>query len=254
VTTLDTNLSPTLAAAIRENRLHYAALHNYGTFFPNTSAYDLHPNVPSTWSTVPALRHALALNPYTPWVWYLASTALIMDPSKSLTTHILEPTTLSNLILPDRPIVPPDSVIHTSSSRSADRVELILAQDNEGLAGDSLLLRSGDWAKFFLDAWFDPLYRSYNFQKAEGHALEHIVQWHGTVLAKLALVPMKALNSYMGAKMAKGVDAGMEYTEGDFVANFKGCDKKEEGRSCEAEMKPLIERWRELRDREQRKG
>lgn len=37
---------------------------------------------------------------------------------------------------------------------------------------------------------------SYNFQKAEAHALEHIVQWHGTILAKLALVPQRILNSY----------------------------------------------------------
>lgn len=37
---------------------------------------------------------------------------------------------------------------------------------------------------------------SYNFQKAEAHALEHIVQWHGTILAKLALVPQRVLNSY----------------------------------------------------------
>ena len=37
---------------------------------------------------------------------------------------------------------------------------------------------------------------SYNFQKAEAHALEHIVQWHGTVLAKMALVPQRLLNAY----------------------------------------------------------
>ena len=59
------------------------------------------------------------------------------------------------------------------------------------------MIRTGEWAKFFLDAWFDPLYRSYNFQKAEEHALEHIVQWHGTILAKLALVQQRLLNSYM---------------------------------------------------------
>ena len=75
-------------------------------------------------------------------------------------------------------------------------MDFVLTQDKEGLAGGSLLVRTGEWAKFFLDAWYDPLYRSYNFQKAEGHALEHIVQWHGTILAKLALVPQRVLNSY----------------------------------------------------------
>lgn len=97
----------------------------------------------------------------------------------------------------DKPVVPPDSVIKTFSHLTGERVDFILTQDREGLAGGSLLIRTGEWAKFFLDAWFDPLYRSYNFQKAENHALEHIVQWHGTVLAKLALVPQRLLNSYM---------------------------------------------------------
>jgi len=96
----------------------------------------------------------------------------------------------------DTPVVPPDSVIKTFAHLKGERVDFVLSQDRDGLAGGSLLIRNTDWAKYFLDAWFDPLYRSYNFQKAEGHALEHIVQWHGTVLAKLALVPQRVLNSY----------------------------------------------------------
>jgi hypothetical protein len=73
-------------------------------------------------------------------------------------------------------IVPPDSVIKTFSHLKGDRIDFVLSQDNEGLAGGSMVIRAGEWAKFFLDSWFDPLYRSYNFQKAEAHALEHIVQ------------------------------------------------------------------------------
>jgi mannan polymerase II complex MNN11 subunit len=116
-----------------------------------------------------------------------------------------------------------------------------------------MLLRSGDWAKFFLDAWFDPLYRSYNFQKAEAHALEHIVQWHGTVLQRLGLVPQRVLNCYAGKGVKKEQESTTAvYKEGDFVANFRNCHKKNEGRDCEREMAPLLERWREMRDREGR--
>ncbi|KAI7660834.1 hypothetical protein KC318_g9827, partial [Hortaea werneckii] len=120
-----------------------------------------------------------------------------------------------------------------------------------GLAGGSMLIRSGEWAKYFLDAWFDPLFRSYNFQKAEGHALEHIVQWHGTILAKLALVPQKVLNSYTRDSGGSGSSDGL-YSDGDFVANFHGC-ARDSGRNCEEEMDPLMTRWRELRDSERRK-
>ena len=74
-------------------------------------------------------------------------------------------------MLKDKPVVPPDSVIHTFSHLKGDKVDLVLTQDKEGLCQESFILRRGDWTNFFLDVWFDPLYRSYNFQKAEGHAL-----------------------------------------------------------------------------------
>lgn len=120
-----------------------------------------------------------------------------MSPNEPLRTKILEPQTLESQMIVDKPVVPPDSVIKTFSHLRGERVDFILTQDREGLSVGSFFVRNGEWAKFFLDAWFDPLYRSYNFQKAEEHALEHIVQWHGTVLAKLALVPQRLFNSYM---------------------------------------------------------
>lgn len=147
----------------------------YAAFFPNTTDYPLG-DAPTSWSMVPALRHAMTLYPHTTYVFYLTSTALIMSPSLSLEKHIMEPKRLESLMLVDKSVVPPDSVIKTFSHLKGDRIDFVLTQDHEGLAGGSLILRSGEWAKFFLDAWFDPLYRSYNFQKAEGHALEHIVQ------------------------------------------------------------------------------
>ncbi|KAK4634845.1 hypothetical protein CLAFUW4_01333 [Fulvia fulva] len=250
ITTLDPKLSDKYKDAIIENRRHYAARHGYATFFPNTTDYDLMEKVPSSWSKVPALRHAMTMYPDTPWLWYLTSTALIMSTQSSLQTMLLEPRTLESQMITDRPIVPPDSVIKTFSHLKGERVDLIMTQDKEGLAGGSLLVRTGEWAKFFLDSWYDPLYRSYNFQKAEGHALEHMVQWHGTILAKLALVPQRALNSYtreVGTSTPEGL-----YQEGDFVANFHGC-QRDPARDCEQEMGPLISRWRELRDQERKR-
>lgn len=208
VTTLDPKLSEKYQEAIKENRRHYASRHGYATFFPNTTDYDLMEKTPQSWSTVPALRHAMTLYPHTPWLWYLTSTALIMNTRESLHDKLTEPKKLESLMIIDTPVVPPDSVIKTFSHLHGDRAELIITQDKEGLAGGSVMVKSGEWAKFFLDTWYDPLYRSYNFQKAEGHALEHIVQWHGTVLAKLALVPQRVLNSYTR-------DVGTSTTEGE---------------------------------------
>ena len=132
-----------------------------------------------------------------------------MEPSESLHAKVLEPRKLESLMIVDKPVVPPDSVIKTFAHLRGERVDFILTQDKEGLASGSFMVRTGEWAKYFLDAWFDPLYRNYNFQKAESHALEHIVQWHGTILAKLALIPQRSINSYMAESANSGDFEGM---------------------------------------------
>ncbi len=142
----------------------------YSTFFPNATDYDVD-NSPRSWALVPAVRHAMTLHPYSTYFFILSPHALVMNPSLSLNTHIMAPKRMESIMLKDKPVVPPDSVIKTFSHLKGDKIDLVLTQDNEGLCQGSFILRSGDWAKFFLDTWFDPLYRSYNFQKAEGHAL-----------------------------------------------------------------------------------
>ncbi|KAL9087862.1 MAG: hypothetical protein Q9165_006424 [Trypethelium subeluteriae] len=231
--------------AIKDNRNDYAARHGYGTFFPNVTDYNLE-NAPLSWSKVPAMRHAMTLYPHSAYFFYLSSFALIMNPSISIEAHIMNRERLETTMLVEKPVVPPDSIIKTFPNIRGDKIDLVLTQDKEGLSQDSFVIRRGEWAKYFLDAWFDPLYRSYNFQKGERHALEHIVQWHGTILAKLALVPQRILNSYL-----RDPDGGTEgaYAEGDFVVNFFGCDIAGD-RNCEEEMTPMITRWREIRDRQ----
>lgn len=83
----------------------------------------------------------------------------------------MSPNKLEDLLIRDQPIVPPDSVIKTFPHLKGKNIDLAMTQDKEGLAQGSFIIRKGDWARFFLDTWFDPLYRSYNFQKADTHAL-----------------------------------------------------------------------------------
>ena len=63
------------------------------------------------------------------------------------------------------------------------------------------------------------------------------LRWHGTVLAKLALVPQKMMNSYM--KPNQGPSASGLFSVGDFVANFVGCDTLP--RDCEKEQNSLLQ-------------
>jgi mannan polymerase II complex MNN11 subunit len=99
-----------------------------------------------------------------------------MNPFLAIHSTLLTPSKLEANMISNQPVVPPDSVIKTFSNLKGDRIDFVLTQDKDGLAPSSFVVRNGDWAKFFLDSWFDPIYRSYNFQKAESHALEHIVQ------------------------------------------------------------------------------
>jgi mannan polymerase II complex MNN11 subunit len=118
----------------------------------------------------------MTLHPSSTFFWYLDASALIMTPSVAIHTNLLTPSKLESYMITNAPVVPPDSVIKTFANLKGDRIDFVVTQDKEGLAPSSFVVRNGEWAKYFLDAWFDPIYRSYNFQKAETHALEHVVQ------------------------------------------------------------------------------
>ncbi len=142
----------------------------YTTFFPNAAEYELN-GAPRSWAVIPAMRHAMTVHSHSTYFLSLSPHALIMKPTLPLTSHIMAPKRIESLMLKDKPVVPPDSVIKTFSHLRGHNIDLVLTQDGEGLCQGSFVIRQGEWAKYFLDSWFDPLYRTYNFQKAEGHAL-----------------------------------------------------------------------------------
>ena len=117
------------------------------------------------------MRHAMTIHPDSTYFFHLSAHSVIMDPTISLDSHILDHKKLDSLMIKDIPVVPPDSVIKTFSHLKGSDVDLVITQDGENLCPGSFILKRGDWARFFLDVWFDPLYRSYNFAKADTHAL-----------------------------------------------------------------------------------
>jgi mannan polymerase II complex MNN11 subunit len=188
VTTIDPVVEekePQLIEHIKANRIEYAAKHGYATFFPSTQRYRKYmegPDSPSSWARVPAMRHALANFTNTPYFFHVDYKTIIMNLTVSIEKHIMDKKALEENMLVDVPVIPPDSVIKTFVGIPGDKVDMVIAQDNDGLMPNAFVLRRSDWAKFLLDAWFDPMYQSYNFQKAERHALEHIIQCAPTSL------------------------------------------------------------------------
>jgi mannan polymerase II complex MNN11 subunit len=126
------------------------------------------------------MRDALTQYPECLYVWYLDASGLVMNPTLRIEEHLMRPARLDELMRKDVPVVPPDSIIKTFSHLKGRDVELVLTQDGDGLLAGSLVVRNGEWARFFLETWFGPLYRSYNFEKAEVHALvSSMCAWGG---------------------------------------------------------------------------
>jgi mannan polymerase II complex MNN11 subunit len=70
---------------------------------------------------------------------------------------------------------------------------------------------------------------------------EHIVQWHPTILSKLALVPQRIMNAYPKGQTVNESEA---YKDGDFIVRFAGCEQA--GRSCATEAEPFSKLWRTI--------
>lgn len=142
----------------------------YETFFPTVEDYDLK-DAPASWAKVVAMRHALSKFPDASFLWYLEQDAFIMSGEPGVESSLMDSASLEKVMIKDHPVVPPDSIIKTFAHLKGQDVDLVLTQDKEGLSVSSFLVRNGEWARFFFETWFDPIYRSYNFQKAETHAL-----------------------------------------------------------------------------------
>ncbi|KAI1846454.1 hypothetical protein JX265_005022 [Neoarthrinium moseri] len=229
--------SPEYLESIKDNREQYASKHGYGTLLVSAGGYELN-GAPASWSKVTATRHAMAKFPDCKYIWFLDQHSYIMNPDIKVEDFVMGSKKLEANMIKDLPVVPPDSIIKTFSHLKGDDVDLVLTQDKDGISAGSFIIRNGEWAKFFLDTWLDPLYRSYNFQKAETHALEHIVQWHPTVLSKLAILPQRLFNSYNKPKHGRVFEAG------DLAVRFAGCTKGAGENNCVDEAKRFSSQWR----------
>ncbi|CAK7244381.1 MAG: putative alpha-1,6-mannosyltransferase mnn11 [Sporothrix thermara] len=232
----ETNFHRAYLDTVRENRRQYAKKHGYGLFSPKVGYYDLNGS-PLSWTKVVAMRHALTMFPESTYFWFLDQNAFVMNMDMTIERDVMAPAKIDEMMLKDFPVVPPDSIIKTFGHLQGEDVDFLLTQDYDGLSTSSFVIRNGDWARFFFETWFDPLYRSYNFQKAETHALEHIVQWHPTILSKMAIVPQRTINAY------SKVDHGAKYETGDLSVRVVGCIRTSSA-ICENEAAPFIQAWR----------
>ncbi|RPA87024.1 hypothetical protein BJ508DRAFT_320922 [Ascobolus immersus RN42] len=233
VTVIDrANYSEDYLNRVIADRKDYAKRHGYSVFIKDVSDYKT--DSPYTlWAALPTLRHAMTTYPTGKFFWYLEQNAIIMNPSLSIEEHIMDPARLSKLAMRNQAVVPSSGIIKTFRNVNTKTVGLVMSMDEAGIAPSSMVIRNGAFAKYLLDAWYDPLIRNYwNWQRDKlAASLEHLVQWHPTILANYILIPQRILNSYPTTANGEGT-----YQDGDMVVSFKGCEAKDSGRNCEAEF------------------
>ena len=138
-----------------------------------------------------------------------------MTPHIPLSTYLLHPSVLDQRLLRDVPVRPGS---RGPSNITAEDVNLIIAQDHNGLNAGSLFLRRGPWTRMLLDAWRDPYVIEHHKKgRKEQDALIHFVQQWDEVFNHTGLVDQHVMNAYNVG------NEHMKWQEDDIVVHFAGC-------------------------------
>lgn len=89
-----------------------------------------------------------------------------MNPTLSIEDHVMAPERLNKLALKNQAVVPSSGIIKTFRNVNTKTVGCVMTMDDAGIAPSSMILRNGPFAKYLLDAWYDPLITGYwNWQR-----------------------------------------------------------------------------------------
>lgn len=206
-----------------------------------------------TWAKLAVLKHALLVFPEAKHFWYLDAHAVITDVDVSVTDRFVNSEKLGSIMMRDAPLkLPRTSTAKISEEDDSDtyhygdtatsvktykytqpeNVRLVVTQERTGVSTTSLLLSNlhceggRQYAHALLDHWRDPLVRSYpNYRGRETTALNHILLWHPSFLARTALVPTTEM-APLTAKSLMKMDSSWEVDEFNRLA-YKNDDKRQ---------------------------
>ncbi|KIW38424.1 uncharacterized protein PV06_09388 [Exophiala oligosperma] len=225
-----------------------------------------------SWEKVDLLRNAMARYPQAEWFWWLDLNTFIMEPSKSLQSHIFRD--LQNNVYRDINVYNPLNITHPPVTRFLDpisrsptgdnltsSIDIIIPQDCSGFNLGSFFIRRSPFTDRLLDMWWDPvLYeqKHMEWEHKEQDALEHLYASQPYMRTHFAFIQQRKINSFPpGACAVKTkedpktkdkdkdtdknkpqkpvTDPRFHYseTDRDFMVNMAGC---EWGRDCWAEM------------------
>ncbi|QDS68167.1 hypothetical protein FKW77_010399 [Venturia effusa] len=203
-----------------------------------------------SWEKVDTIRNTMKKYPKAEWFWWLDLNTFIMEPHRSLQSHIFNdlahntyrdinvynPLNISHP--PTDPHLDPESLSPVGDGKP-NSINIMVPQDCGGFNLGSFFVKRSIWTDRLLDIWWDPVHyeqKHMEWEHKEQDALEYMYRNQPWIRPHLAFLPQRKVNSFPpGACGDKGDDPKIHYKaeDRDFLVNMAGC---EWGRDCWKEM------------------
>jgi galactosyl transferase GMA12/MNN10 family len=156
-----------------ENRKAYCAHHGYQYHFVNISKFDLEGAHP-VWKKLPAIVDAFNTYPDAQWIFFLDLDAIIMSPKQDLNSLVLSHQGM-------RKALARNTQFHaggwdplpywTPEEPDYENIDLLIAQDHNGINAGSFFLRRSKFTQWLLDMWADPFFMKMDWPGQEQETL-----------------------------------------------------------------------------------
>jgi galactosyl transferase GMA12/MNN10 family len=231
------------------NRLHFAEAHGiqgqgridtvgYEIFLVDARKYPISKQRSPVWAKLAAVMEAFEKYPDAEWVWWLDMDAIIMSSSVDLYTYLLDPDVLEgrlrkgeDLFHNERIKEPDQEHFETGEVLPRQRrglqknmnprdIDLICAQDANGLNLGSFFIRNTELMRMFVDMWSDILlidHAERHWVLKEQDLLLHLIYQHPKLRRRVGWVQQYVINAY-----ADG-DEAVKWKPGDLAIHFPDC-------------------------------
>lgn len=212
---------PHIKEMVYENRKAYAEKHGLEFMWANMTSYNLPNGAPIYWNKIPVLKEAFVRYPDAEWVWWMDMDIIIMNMTLNIYDHVLSRKGLARNILLDREMTGAGggkTGYSTPSTYTHDDINFVISLDSWGMNVGNFLMRRGEWSKWLLDLWIEPLYISQNWVFPENDAWTHMWQYHDVVRDHAAVTTQRSMNAYPDYNAL-----GEHWQPGDHIVHFAGC-------------------------------
>jgi len=204
-----------------QNRETYCNYHGYHYHFVNISKFDLEDAHP-VWKKLPAIVDAFNTYPDAQWLFFLDLDAIVMSPKQDLTSLVLSPEGMRKSLDFGKQYTaaqrePLGVYMPRIEDVNLENIDMLVAQDQNGINAGSFFLRRSKFTQWLLDMWADPFFMKMDWAGREQDTLLHFVKHHRTFREHLGLIKQRVANSYSEG----GPD--MTWQEGDLIIHFAGC-------------------------------